>query len=111
MSMHSRNRDMGNGYRPALSEHGAWTYGQPKGGRMNTSMKRLLQGGVVLLGLGWVVGGAEAYTVTDSILLNVAPNNAQYSVSIASTSATPGYDFGAINLAATTESTAAVVVT
>ena len=78
---------------------------------MNTSMNKRLKAAVVMVGLGWCVGRAEAYKNPDSILLNVAPANAQYSVSIASPSATPGYDFEQVNLAATTESTQAIVVT
>jgi hypothetical protein len=78
---------------------------------MNTSMTRLLQAGLLVVGSVWWVGRADATKNPDTIVLNVAPDNAQQSVSISSVGYTTGYDFGSLDLAATTESTAAIKVT
>ena len=79
---------------------------------MNTSMKKLLTGGLLTLGLGWLVQQrAEAVVpTTDSIVVSVTPTGFIYSVYISSPYAS-GYSFGSVPLASTTGSTLAIQVT
>jgi hypothetical protein len=76
---------------------------------MNTSMKRALTAGLVLLGLGVITQKAQAAS-TDTIQLSVTPGNITYGVSISSPYAS-GYNFGSVNLGQTTVSTLAITVT
>ena len=71
--------------------------------------KRMKQGLMGLaLGLG-MYGTAQAVN-PDTMVVSVTPGNITFSVSIASVNAS-GYQFGTVNMAATTMSTAAIVVT
>src|SRR5216684_337594 len=75
---------------------------------MNTRLKKALATGLVALGVGWMSGKAQAAS-TDTITVSVTPN-AQYGVTISSPYAS-GYNFGLVNLNATTVSTLAITLT
>ena len=76
---------------------------------MNTQLKKVLATGLMVLGLGVVCQQAQAAGTADTMQVSVTPN-VTYAVSITSVNAS-GYDFGTVDLAATTASTAAVVLT
>jgi hypothetical protein len=75
---------------------------------MKTKWKRALTLGLIVMGLG-AVGKEVQAASTDTMTVSVTPN-AQYAVTITSAYA-GGYNFGLVNLNATTQSTVAVVVT
>src|ERR1700687_2407992 len=75
---------------------------------MNKQLKRALVTGLVALGMGWMSDKAQAAS-TDTITVSVTPN-AQYGVTISSPYA-GGYNFGLVNLNATTVSTLAITLT
>src|SRR5712691_8262806 len=78
---------------------------------MNTSMKRVLITGLMLLGIGAVGRRAEAIGPNpDTMIVSVTPGNTGFGVYITSPIAGSGYDFGTVNLGATTMSTLAIVV-
>ena len=70
-------------------------------------MKQGLMG--LALGLG-LYGSAQALANPDTMVVSVTPGNVTYSVAITSAMVS-GYQFGTVNLAATTISTAAITVT
>src|ERR1700679_2632229 len=75
---------------------------------MNTSMRRTLITGLMVLGWGVVTQQAHAGT-TDQMLISVTPGNVTYAVGISSPEV-GGYAFGTVNLGQTTISTLAIVV-
>ena len=80
---------------------------------MNTwkqAVRSILVAGLVVLGMG-VAKRAEA-GVPDTMVVSVTPHNFTYAVVITSPvlGGTTGYDFGQVDLAATTMSTLAIVV-
>ena len=75
---------------------------------MNKRLKQVLVTGLVMLGLGLVSKRAEAFQ-PDTMTLSVTPGNVTFSVQITSVNPS-GYQFGAVNIAATTVSTAAITV-
>ena len=80
------------------------------------NMKRMLQtalaAGLMVLGPGAVEKVMAIGVNPDTMVVAVTPGNLQYGVYISSplTSGTTGYDFGTVNLAATTISTLAIQV-
>ena len=76
---------------------------------MNRKWKKALAIGLMAMGIGAVSRQAQASS-TDTITLSVTPGNITYGVSISSPYAS-GYNFGQVNLGATTISTLAIVVT
>jgi hypothetical protein len=75
---------------------------------MNKRLKQVLATGLVLLGIGLVADRAQAAS-TDTITLSVTPGNITFSVQITSVNPS-GYQFGTVNIAGTTVSTAAITV-
>jgi len=73
---------------------------------MKTRLKVLLGVGMV----GLMAGTAKAAGNPDTMTVSVTPN-VTYGVSIASVTVGTGYQFGSVNLGATTQSTAAIVLT
>ena len=76
---------------------------------MNRHMKKVLKLGLAVLSVGWLAGKAQAAS-TDTITLSLTPNTT-YAVSMSSVTGGVGYQFGNVNLNATTVSTAAIVIT
>ncbi len=75
---------------------------------MNKTMKKILATGLMVVGLGLWCEQVHAVN-PDSIVVSVTPS-VTYAVSITSVN-TSGYQFGTVNLGATTVSTAAIVLT
>ena len=75
---------------------------------MNTKMKQVLATGLMLLGMGVIGRRAEAQQ-PDTMTLSVTPGGIVYSVQITSVNSS-GYQFGTVNIGATTVSTAAITV-
>jgi hypothetical protein len=75
---------------------------------MKKRMKQALAIGLMVMGVGWLAGRAQAAS-TDTMTVSVTPN-AQYGVSISSPYA-GGFNFGTVSLNSTTQSTSAIVVT
>src|SRR6266446_5118626 len=75
---------------------------------MNKHMKQVLATGLMLLGIGAIGRRAEAQQ-PDTMTLSVTPGGIIYSVQITSVNPS-GYQFGTVNLAGTTVSTAAITV-
>ena len=75
---------------------------------MNTYMRQTLLVAVAILGLGMVGTKVEAAN-PDTMTVSVTPN-VTFGVTITSVNAS-GYQFGTVNLGATTQSTAAVILT
>jgi len=75
---------------------------------MNKRLKQVLVTGLVLLGIGAIGRRAEAQQ-PDTMTLSVTPGNIIYSVQISSVNPS-GYQFGTVNIAGTTVSTAAITV-
>jgi len=73
------------------------------------SIKVVLSSGLIVLSLG-LFSKAHALNNPDTMTISVTPS-VTYAVSIASVTAGTGYQFGTVALAATTLSTAAIVVT
>jgi hypothetical protein len=63
----------------------------------------------LFLAFGWLLSVQASAQSTDSVLLSVSPGDVQYSVQITSVSGA-GYDFGSLDLGATTVSTTAIGV-
>jgi hypothetical protein len=78
---------------------------------MNKHKQRILAAGLMALGLGWITQEAQATApTTDAILVSVTPN-VTYGVAITSATGENGYNFGPVDLAATTISTMSITVT
>jgi len=75
---------------------------------MNTKMKQVLATGLMLLGIGAMSRQAQA-AQPDTMTLSVTPGGIVYSVQITSVNGS-GYQFGTVNIGATTVSTAAITV-
>src|SRR5437764_348423 len=75
---------------------------------MNRKLKQVLVTGLMVLGIGLVGRRAEALQ-PDTMTLSVTPGNITFSVQITSVNPS-GYQFGTVNLGATTISTAAIVL-
>src|SRR5205807_2268951 len=75
---------------------------------MNKRLKQVLATGLVLLGMGVMGRRAEAQQ-PDTMTLSVTPGGITYSVQITSVNSS-GYQFGTVNIGATTVSTAAITV-
>src|SRR5262249_43253012 len=75
---------------------------------MNKRLKHVLVTGLVVMGIGLLGRRAEAFQ-PDTMTLSVTPGNVTFSVVITSVNAS-GYQFGTVNIGATSISTAAIVV-
>src|SRR5207302_3451829 len=75
---------------------------------MNKHIKTVLATGLMLLGMGVIGRRAEAQQ-PDTMTLSVTPGGIVYSVQITSVNSS-GYQFGTVNIGATTVSTAAITV-
>ena len=76
---------------------------------MNIKINQAFVIGLTALSLGWLAGKAQAAS-TDTITLSLTPSTT-FAVTITSVTAGVGYNFGSVNLNATTLSTAAIIVT
>src|SRR5438132_2341376 len=75
---------------------------------MNKHIKTVLATGLMLLGMGVIGRRAEAQQ-PDTMTLSVTPVGIVYSLQIPSVNSS-GYQFGTVNIGATTVSTAAITV-
>src|SRR5882724_3824570 len=75
---------------------------------MNMHMKKVLITGLAVLSVGWISGKAQAAS-TDTITISLTPNTT-FAVTISS-AYVGGYNFGLVNLNATTVSTVAITLT
>ena len=78
---------------------------------MNKRLKQVLAAGLMVLGLGF---GREVWAgvgTPDTMTVSVTPGNMQFGVTITSGTLNEGYNFGTVDLAASSVSTTAIVVT
>src|SRR5690348_2800442 len=75
---------------------------------MNKRLKQVLATGLVFVGIGLLGNRAEAQQ-PDTMTLSVTPGGVTFSVQISSVNGS-GYQFGTVNIAGTTVSTAAITV-
>ena len=76
---------------------------------MKKQLKHVLATGLAVLCIGVIARRAEAAVNPDTMTLSVTPGGILYSVQITSVNSS-GYQFGTVNVGATTVSTAAIIV-